>query len=77
MQLDYLFRYESGERVARTKTENLSALFKSELCIRCQFRYFPEFNHPFACRVASKQQPYGAGGREAAQWDYAQHTPFI
>ncbi|CAD7974316.1 unnamed protein product [Amoebophrya sp. A25] len=69
-----LDRYELGERVSREKGEAVG--IASSLCIRCQSRYYPDFNHLFGCRTLRKGTTEAANS-EDPEWVYTTHTTFV
>ena len=72
--------YHNGERSEREKQDaNLSSEnLTGTLCVRCQCRFFPEFNHPYACRrVKDETNPGAIGARSEPEWEYSQHYSFI
>jgi len=85
----YVEKYEHGERIDRTKTDNVSGQYQSNLCIRCQCRFFAEFNHPYSCRRPKRvgENPgevYGinqnsgeVSNKTEPEWEYSTHVSFI
>ncbi|CAD7953848.1 unnamed protein product [Amoebophrya sp. A120] len=72
----YKEKYELGERTSRDRItpENAPpAKQQSTLCIRCQSRFYPEFNHPWACRTLRGSGSDGAGEGE---FKFAEHVAF-
>ena len=70
-------RYELGERVSRERLNSVN--MKSMLCIRCQSRYFAEFNHGFGCRTLRKPSAAAAAAGENAdpEWKFGEHATFV
>merc|ERR1712194_883253 len=53
----------------------------SNVCVQCQKRFFPEFNHHWACRKPkSRNSGASAGGNfnpDKTEFEYGPHTSFI